>query len=183
MKNAMVPSGKVTFGIRTNAKLVNRYIFIDMFLSNPHSNKILSDNHHHLTVKYVRQRITDLDEYHREKDIDAEDDHEPDIDKKTRRSRRFRAGHILLGSYHGRASFETVETAHTSQSDAAFTGFRKRLATYLNIVLPAAGSSLPSPQGVKFHPYDIVSFSCIVYGDIFLYGATASDHRVSSDLG
>jgi hypothetical protein len=185
MKNAMVPWGKVTFGIRTNMKVVNRYIFIDMFLSNPHSNKILSDNHHRLTVKCVRQHITDLDEYHQEKDINAEDDHEPDIDKKTRWSRCFCAGHILLGLYHGRASFKTVETAHTSQSDAAFTSFHKRLATYLNIVLLAAGSSLPSPQGVKFHPYDIVSFSCIVYGDIFLYGATVHQitkyHLISVD--
>ncbi|KIM89815.1 hypothetical protein PILCRDRAFT_2102 [Piloderma croceum F 1598] len=55
-----------------------------------HTNKhdvgkqILGDNHHHLMVKYVHQCITDLDEYHQEKDIDAEDDHEPDIDKKTR---------------------------------------------------------------------------------------------------
>ena len=72
-------------------------------------------------VKYICQCITDLDEYHWEKDIDAEDDHEPDIDKTTWWLRCFHAGHILLGSYHGKASFETVE--NTSQSDAAFASF------------------------------------------------------------
>jgi hypothetical protein len=131
-----------------------------------HSNKILSDHHHHLTVKYVRQRTTDLDEYHREVDIDAEDDHEPNIDKKTRRSRQFRAGHILLGSYHSKTSFEAVETAYLSRSDLAFTNFRKRLTMYLNITLPAEGLSLPSLHGVKFHSYDTVSLSCITRGDI-----------------
>jgi len=66
-----------------------------------------------------------------------------------------------------------------SQSDAAFADFRKRLATYLNMALPAAGSSLPSPQGVKFHPYNIVSLSCIIYGDIFLIQCPTTVHQIT----
>ena len=37
MKNATVPSGKVTFGIRTNAMLANRYIFVDVLPFNTHN--------------------------------------------------------------------------------------------------------------------------------------------------
>ncbi|KIM78817.1 hypothetical protein PILCRDRAFT_10761 [Piloderma croceum F 1598] len=136
--------------------------------------EILSNNHHHLTVKYIRQRITDLDEV----DIDAEDDHEPNIDTKKCRSRHFCAGHVLLGSYQSEKTFETVEIAHASPPDSAFISFRKRLTTYLNIALPAEGIDLPSSQGIQFQASDVITEYRMLSVD---YEST-EDWRMTTDL-
>ena len=165
MRNAMVLSERVIFGIQTNGTSANRYVYSEALQTYTCYivSKILGDSHHHLAIKYVRQCITDLEEYQHEVDIDAEDDHEPNIDTKTRRSRRFRAGHVLLGSYQSKKTFETVEISHASLSDSAFVSFRKRLTTYLNIALRAEGIDLPNSHGVHFCASDTVSHWYVIF--------------------
>jgi hypothetical protein len=87
MRNATVLSEIVIFGIQTNGMLANRYIHLNDFSIDAHQSlsiMILGDSHHHLMIKYVRQRITDLNAYQQEVDIDAEDDHEPHVNTKAR---------------------------------------------------------------------------------------------------
>jgi len=164
-RNATVLSERVIFGIQTNGMSANRYVYseaLQMYTCYIVC-KILGDSHHHLAIKYVHQRITDLEEYQHEVDIDVEDDHEPNIDTKTHRSRRFRVGHVLLGSYQSKRTFEAVEIAHASLSDSAFVTFRKHLTTYLNITLPAEGIDLPNSCGVHFHTGDTVSLCYVTF--------------------
>jgi hypothetical protein len=160
-----VLSESVIFGIQTNGMSANRYVYseaLQMYTCYIVC-KILSDSHHHLAIKYIHQRITDLEEYQHEVDIDAEDDHEPNIDTKTRQSRRFRVGNILLGSYQSKRTFEAVEIAHASLSDSAFVTFRKCCTTYLNITLPAKGIDHPNLRGVYFHASDTVGLCYVIF--------------------
>jgi hypothetical protein len=161
----MVLSERVIFGIPTNGMSANRYVCSEALRTyNCYIVcKILGDSHHHLAIKYIRQRIMDLEEYQHEVDIDVEDDHEPNIDTKTRQSRRFRVGHVLLGSYQCKRTFEAVEIAHARLSDLAFVNFRKRLTTYLNITLPAEGIDLPNSCGVHFHVSYTVSLCYVIF--------------------
>jgi hypothetical protein len=165
MRNATVLSERVIFGIQTNGMSANRYVYseaLQMYTCYIVC-KILSDSHHHLAIKYICQRITDLEEYQHEVDIDTEDDHEPNINTKTHQSRHFRVGHVLLGSYQSKRTFESVEIAHVSLSDSAFVTFCNCLTTYLNITLPAEGIDLPNSRGVYFHASDIVSLCYVIF--------------------